>query len=121
MMDDLLERETKHVIVSAINFEAVLNNRMILGGSSDMDFLTLSWWAYYCYVDLSLSDMYRPIRKKINVWNYGIKEKKYGDDKEKSDCSGGKIAQTFAILVLCITILSSIGILVQRANICFSK
>ena len=42
MMDDLLERETKHVIVSAINFVAILNNRMILGGLSDIDFLTLS-------------------------------------------------------------------------------
>ena len=121
MMDDLLERETKHVIVSAINFVAILSNRMILGGLSDIDFFTLSWWAYYFYVDLSFSNMYRPIRKKINVWNYGVKETKYGDDKEKSDCSGGKIAQTFAILVLCITIVSSIGILVQRANICFSK
>ena len=65
--------------------------------------------------------MYRPIRKKISVWNDGIKETKNGNDKEKSECSGGKLAHTFAILVLCITILSSIGILVQRANICFSK
>ena len=42
MMDELLERETKHFIVSAITFVAILNNRMMLGGLSDIDFLTSS-------------------------------------------------------------------------------
>ena len=65
--------------------------------------------------------MHRPIRTKLNVWKYDVQNKKRVGENANLKCSGGKAAKAFDIIILCITILFSLGILVQRANICFSK